>query len=83
MFPDATLKIYITATAEIRGARRSAETGEELHDVIAAIRERDHRDKNRDAAPLTAASGSIRVDTSERPVDEIVDEILELLKERL
>ena len=83
VFPDATLKLYITATAEIRGARRSAETGEELHDVIAAIRERDHRDKNRDAAPLTAASGSIRVDTSERPVDEIVDEILELLKERL
>ncbi len=82
VFPDAVLKLYITASAEVRGARRSAETGEHVDEVIASIRERDHRDKNRDAAPLTATSDSVRVDTSDRPVSDIVEEILHLLKER-
>jgi CMP/dCMP kinase len=82
VFPDAVLKLYITASPEVRGARRSAETGENVHDVITALRERDHRDKNRDAAPLTATADAVRVDTSDRPVDDIVEEILQLLKER-
>jgi CMP/dCMP kinase len=82
VFPDAVLKLYITASAEVRGARRSAETGEHVDEVIASLRERDHRDKNRDAAPLTATSDSVRVDTSDRPVSDIVEEILHLLKER-
>ncbi len=82
VFPDAVLKLYITASAEVRGARRSAETGEHVDEVIASIRERDDRDKNRDAAPLTATSDSVRVDTSDRPVSDIVEEILHLLKER-
>jgi CMP/dCMP kinase len=82
VFPDAVLKLYITASPEVRGARRSAETGEHVDAVMASIRERDHRDKNRDAAPLTATSDSVRVDTSDRPVSDIVEEILQLLKER-
>jgi CMP/dCMP kinase len=82
VFPDAVLKLYITASAEVRGARRSAETGEHVDEVIASIRERDHRDKNRDVAPLTATSDAVRVDTSDRPVSDIVEEILQLLKER-
>jgi CMP/dCMP kinase len=82
VFPNAVLKLYITASAEVRGARRSAETGEHVDEVIASLRERDHRDKNRDAAPLTATSDSVRVDTSDRPVNDIVEEILHLLKER-
>jgi CMP/dCMP kinase len=82
VFPDATLKLYITASPEVRGARRSAETGEHVDEVIAAIRERDFRDKNRDAAPLLATSDAIRVDTSDRGVEDIVDGILDLLKER-
>jgi CMP/dCMP kinase len=82
VFPDATLKLYITASPEVRGARRSAETGEAVDDVIAALRERDQRDKNRDTAPLLATSDAVRVDTSNRAVDDIVDGILELLKER-
>ena len=82
VFPDAVLKLYITASAEVRGARRSAETGEHVDEVIASIRERDHRDKSRDAAPLTATSDSVRVDTSDRPVSDIVEEILRLLKEQ-
>jgi CMP/dCMP kinase len=82
VFPDAVLKLYITASAEVRGARRSAETGENIDDVVAALRERDHRDKSRDAAPLTATADAVRVDTSDRPVGDIVEEIIQLLKER-
>jgi CMP/dCMP kinase len=79
VFPDATLKLYITASPETRAARRSAETGEVEHEVLAAILERDHRDKNREAAPLTQADGATRVDTTGLTVDEVVDNVLALL----
>jgi CMP/dCMP kinase len=79
VFPDATLKLYITASPETRAARRSAETGEDKTEVLAAIRERDHRDKSRDEAPLLLADGATRVDTSGLSVDEVVDHILALL----
>jgi CMP/dCMP kinase len=81
VFPDATLKLYITASPETRAARRSAETGEDEHEVLAAIRERDHRDKSREAAPLLLADGATRVDTSGLTIDEVVDHILALLAE--
>jgi CMP/dCMP kinase len=79
VFPDATLKLYITASPETRAARRSAETGEDEGEVLAAIRDRDHRDKSRDAAPLLLADGATRVDTSGLSVDEVVDQVLALL----
>jgi CMP/dCMP kinase len=82
VFPNAILKLYITASPEVRGERRSAQTGEQLDEVIAALRERDHRDKTRDTAPLANAADAIRVDTSHRSVDDIVEGILDLLKER-
>jgi CMP/dCMP kinase len=82
VFPKAVLKLYITASPEVRGVRRSAQTGEHLDEVIAALRERDHRDKTRDTAPLATAQDAVRVDTSHRAVDDIVESILELLKER-
>lgn len=82
VFPDAVLKLYITASPEVRGARRSAETGEPVAEVIASLRERDQRDKGRDEAPLQAASDAVRVDTSDRAVHDIVEDIVGLLKER-
>jgi CMP/dCMP kinase len=82
VFPMAVLKLYITASPEVRGERRSAQTGEHLDEVIAALRERDHRDKTRDTAPLATAEDAVRVDTSHRAVKDIVEGILELLDER-
>jgi CMP/dCMP kinase len=79
VFPEATLKLYITASPETRAARRSAETGEDEQEVLAAIRDRDDRDKSRDEAPLVLADGATRVDTSGLTIDEVVDHILELL----
>lgn len=82
VFPDATLKLYVTATAEVRAARRSTETGEHATTVLASIRERDARDSGRAHAPLTTADGALIIDTSDRSVDDVIDEIVALLEVR-
>jgi len=79
VFPDAELKVYLTASAEVRAARRHAETGEPLAAVAAAIVERDARDRGRVHDPLTEAQGAVVVDTSDRAVEAIVEEIVQLL----
>ena len=79
VFPDAVLKVYLTASAEVRASRRHVETGEPLAAVAAAISERDARDAGRAHDPLVEAQGAVVVDTSDRAVDAIVDELVGLL----
>ena len=79
VFPDAPLKLYITASPRVRAERRVAEIGGDVHEVEASIIERDRKDSTRDDSPLTEASGSIVVDTSGLSIDEVVEQILELL----
>jgi CMP/dCMP kinase len=79
VFPDAELKLYITASPETRAERRSIDTGEPAHEVLAAIVERDLRDTSRDMAPLSQHDEAILVDTTGRTVEEIVDSIVALL----
>jgi CMP/dCMP kinase len=76
VFPDARLKLYITASPEVRGARRSKETGEDLDAVVAAIRERDERDRTRTEAPLQQGD-SLRIDTSDRTLESLLEELYE------
>lgn len=83
VFPDATLKLYITASPETRAARRSAETGEDAATVLAAIIERDGRDKGRGTAPLAQADDAVLVDTTGLRIDEVVSHIEQLLAERV
>ncbi|MBF0294032.1 MAG: (d)CMP kinase [Magnetococcales bacterium] len=69
VWPDADLKIFLTASLEARAKRRALELqarGETviLHDLIARMQERDQRDAERDHAPMCAAPGAILVDTS-------------------
>lgn len=81
VFPDATLKLYLTARPEVRAARRAGERGEtDTAAVAAEIAERDATDSSRDASPLTVADDATVVDTSDREVDAIVEGILELLR---
>jgi cytidylate kinase len=79
VFPDAPLKLYITASPRVRAERRVAEIGGDVHEVEASIIERDRKDSTRDDRPLTEASGSIVVDTSGLSIDEVVEQILRLL----
>lgn len=80
VFPDATLKLYLTARPEVRAARRAREMGtEDTAAVEAAITRRDVTDSTRSASPLAVADDAVEVDTSDRDVDTIVEGILELL----
>lgn len=77
VFPDAELKVYLTASDEERARRRSNEVRQLAYDQVAAdIARRDHVDSTRAASPLTRAEGAMEIDTSEKTVDEIVDEVL-------
>jgi len=73
VFPEATLKVYLTATLEER-ARRRGEEGE------ASVARRDDADTTREASPLRQAEDALVLDTTGRNVDEAVEEIVKWLK---
>jgi cytidylate kinase len=86
--PDADVKLYVTASAEVRAQRRMRELerrGMHAHhdDVLADIHARDERDSNREAAPLKQAADALRLDTSELNVKEAIAEALRLVEDRL
>jgi cytidylate kinase len=78
VLPDATLKVYLTATAQVRAARRAVEMGapERYHEYLAEIERRDAADSGRAVAPLRQAAGALVVDTGELDVEECVDAIV-------
>lgn len=85
--PDATAKLYVTASAEVRAGRRVAEllergTPAHYEDVLIDIRGRDARDEGRDHAPLTRAEDADLLDTSEMNVDEAIRRAIELVEAR-
>jgi CMP/dCMP kinase len=80
VFPDAAVKVYLTASDAERAARRSTEVLDMNYDEVAAdIARRDHIDSNRPTDPLTVADGAIIVDTTATPIDEVVEQVLALL----
>ena len=86
--PDADVKLYVTATAEVRAERRLKELearGMSVHyaDVLADIRSRDDRDSGRAVAPLKAAEDALRLDTSDLDQQQAIDQALRLTAKRL
>lgn len=79
VFPDATLKLYVTASPRVRAERRVAEIGGNVDDVEASIIERDRKDSSRADSPLMESSDAIVVDTTGSSVDEVVDHVLGLM----
>ncbi len=80
VFPDATLKVYLTASAEVRARRRAGEVvGQDVAAVGADIDRRDAADSGREASPLMEAPGAVVVDTSEMSVDEAVEAVVGML----
>ncbi|HEX9995117.1 MAG TPA: (d)CMP kinase [Acidimicrobiales bacterium] len=74
--PGAGLKAYLTARPEVRAARRSREMADAGHaDVAADLARRDAADSGRADSPLRAAEDAVVVDTSDRSVEDIVDEL--------
>jgi cytidylate kinase len=83
VFPDAQLKLYLTASIEERARRRYKqllERGESvsLRALESQVRARDERDTNREVSPLVAAQDAIEIDTSELSIDEVLDEVLNI-----
>ena len=80
VFPDARLKVFLTASPDVRAHRRAAEQGETDEATIATwaanLAERDHLDSTRADSPLREADGAAVVDTSDRTIEEVVDDIV-------
>jgi cytidylate kinase len=85
--PDADVKLFVTASAEVRAQRRVRELLERgmpghYDDVLLDIRARDERDTNRPIAPLRQADDALLLDTSELGIDEAIAEAIRLVSER-
>lgn len=88
VLPDATLKIYLTASVQTRAMRRYAELREkgvtaDIIEIEKDIQERDYRDMNREIAPLVRCEDAELVDSSEMDIDEVVDTIINLFNAKI
>ena len=77
--PDADVKVYLTADAGARAARRAAEEGgSDLSQTERSLRDRDRIDSGRTAAPLVMPDGAVHVDTTAYTLDEVIDLVVGL-----
>jgi len=88
VFPDAPVKVFLTASPEERARRRLAQRGSridpaELAREAQALAARDHADSTRPVAPLRAAADAVRLDTTDLSLDEQADRVVALARERL
>ena len=87
VFPDAVLKIFLTATPKIRAERRYKQLKDKGFDVNLSrleneIAARDYQDTHRTISPLMPASDAVEIDTSEITREQVLDEIVSLLRAR-
>ncbi len=88
VFPDAVLKIYLTASAEERAHRRYKQLkdkgiGVNLAALVEELRLRDERDMNRQAAPLKPASDAIIIDTTTLDIEQVTNEVMYWVNQRV
>jgi cytidylate kinase len=87
VFPDATLKIYLTAEPAIRAQRRQKQLQNKgfsvnFASVLEEIVKRDERDASRDIAPAVVASDAVVIDTSHLSVEEVLQRVWQILEVR-
>jgi len=80
--PNAHIKLFVTASPDVRARRRWAELGEAqpFDDILAAVKDRDERDMNRADAPLRPAQDAHLLDTSDMAIDEVLQHAIALVK---
>lgn len=88
VLPDADVKIYQIASVEKRAERRYLEAKEKginmsYEDVLKDVQTRDHIDSSRAFAPLKQADDAIALDTSELSIEEVINEVLRIIKEKV
>lgn len=84
VFPDADVKVFLTATAEERARRRVEQMKDkgreaDYDEVLSEIKKRDRRDTERDISPLEKADDAVEIDTDDMSVNEVVQEVEELI----
>jgi CMP/dCMP kinase len=87
VLPDADVKIFLTASAEVRAQRRNKQNvasglGDDYEAVLADVKRRDHLDSTRAVSPLRAADDALVVDTSDTTESEVVNRLSELVQQR-
>lgn len=87
VFPDARVKVFLTASAEVRAVRRLKQLKEKgidvnLDDLTREIEERDRRDRERQQSPLVKAEGALVIDSSDLSIDEVIHRVLDLAQSR-
>jgi CMP/dCMP kinase len=80
--PDSPLKVFLTASDHERARRRAAETGEAVDSVLAAQRQRDARDIEREHGALRPADDAVEIDTSSMSLEEVVGRIVAMAREK-
>ncbi|WP_319004923.1 (d)CMP kinase [Microbulbifer aggregans] len=88
VFPDAPVKIFLTASAEERARRRYAQlqgrgVSVSLRDLLEDIRARDDRDMNRAASPLAPAEDAVVLDSTDIDIEGVLQKVLELVQQRV
>ncbi len=88
VFPDAEVKIFLTASPEERARRRYKQLKEKdpnviFDDLVVEIAERDKRDIERSVAPLRPAEDAVVIDTTDLTIEEVVDRVMAVCEERL
>jgi len=81
VFPDAEVKVFLTASPEERALRRHKQLLEKgitasLRNLVAEIRERDERDRNRPVAPLKAPAAALEIESTALSIEEVLDQVL-------
>jgi len=79
--PQAQVKVFLTASAEVRARRRAEELGTDAETVLAQQVQRDERDERREHSPLVAANDAVPVDTTELDLEGVVEMIFTLVVE--
>ena len=88
VLPKATVKIFLTASAEVRAKRRTDELtakGQkaDYNKVLKEIQQRDYQDTHREIAPLKLARDSIKVDTSDMDIEQVIATIKEIIQKKV
>ncbi len=84
VFPDAEVKVFLTASEDARANRRTKEMLDRDYDQVAAdLARRDRIDSTRVASPLSAAADAVPLDTTDLTADEVVERVLTLVAERI
>ena len=78
VFPDARLKVFLTASPLVRAQRRVAQIGGDVEQIARDIAERDHQDSTRSDSPLRESENALYVDTSDRSISDVVNEIVRI-----